>query len=216
MKWIVSLITLIVLVILLILVFRQKKSKEKTPMIFLLFAFIVYHIGDMGLWGGCEYEMIRRIASAGFYFVIPFSLWLMYILLPNEKMTMLIRIVTLILMLPWLYAFIVLYKAPLVFLEDYPGTEHETLTYLLILSFVIAVLFAAIVGFRASKFRDDYGKRLAKFFYLGLIIYTIIILILFSSIDAFGYDATWFFGVATVIYSMMLYFGSTACKSKSE
>jgi len=210
MKWIVSLITLIVLLLLLILVFRQSKTKEKTPFIFLLFSLIVYHIGDMGLWGGCEYELIRRIASAGFYFIMPFSLWLMYVLVPKEKMNMFIRIVTLILMLPWLYALIVLYEAPLVFLEEYPGTEHETLTYVLILSFVIAVVFAAVVGFSASKFREDYGKKLAKYFSWGLIVYTIIILVLFSSIDAFGYDATWFIGVGTIIYSFLLYFGLSA------
>ncbi len=213
MEWIVSLATLVVLLVFIILAFLKKSQKEKLPVILLFFAFFVYHIGDMGLWYECNYEVYRRIASAGFYLIMPFALLLMYVLVPKEKMNLFIRIATLVLILPWIYAFVMIGSNPLVYLHEVTPVRNANFEMILVLSFVIGTLFCAIVGYRAARFREDYGRRLAKHFSLGIVIYTLIILCLFMSEDAFGYDATWLFGVATVFFAILLLLGME-CKSR--
>lgn len=210
MKWIVSLITLGFLVVFIIVAFNRQSTKERTPALMLLFALLIYHIGDMGLWAGWDYEIVRRIASVGFYFIMPFSLWLMYVLVPKEKMNLFIRIVTLLLIIPWIYAIVMIKGSPLVFLEEQmPVMEeaYESFIMMLVLFFVVGTIFTAIVGFIAARKRDDYGKGLALKFSWGIIIYTVLILCFFMSIDLFGIDLTWLFGIATVIYSLLIILG---------
>lgn len=221
MEWIVSLATAVVLIVFIVIAFTRPPTKEKAPVIFLFLALLIYHIGDCGLWYGYDYELVRRIASVGFYFIMPFSLWLMYVLLPKERMNFFIRIIALLLIIPWIYALVMVNESPLVFLQEYltePDEAYETFIMGLVLIFVIGTLFAAIVGFRAAKFRDDYGKGFARNFSWGLIIYTVLILCLFMSVDLFGYDATWLFGIPTTIFSILLLLGlgCTCCNEIQE
>jgi hypothetical protein len=221
MKWIVSLVTIVVLLVFIIIAFTRHAGKERNPAILLMIALLIYHVGDCGLWYGYDYELVRRIASVGFYFIMPFSLWLMYLLVPKEKMNLLIRIITLVLILPWIYALVAVKDSPLVFLQDHvlvPDEAYENFIMGLVLLFTLGTIFAAIVGFRAAKFREDYGKKLAKNFSWGLIIYNVLILCLFMSIDAFGYDATWWFGVPATIYALLILLGLNycCCEEKAE
>lgn len=214
MKWMVSMAAVVVLLIFIIIAFTRHATKERTPALLLFFALLIYHIGDIGLWYGYDYELTRRIASVGFYFIMPWSLWLMYVLTPAEKMNYFIRIVTLLLMIPWVYALVMIDASPLVFLEEMmpaPDEAYETFVMGLVGVFVLGTLFAAVIGFRAARHRADYGKRLARYFSWGLIIYTVMILCLFMSIDMFGYDATWWFGVPSVLYALLVLLGLRCC-----
>lgn len=213
MEWIVSL-TAIVFLIFMVYYFLSKKDKprEISAIVLVLLGFIVYHIGDAGLWAGWKYELVRRIASIGFYFEIPFMILLLYYLVPKEKKSMLFRWLGLILILPWLAALIMVYKYPLVYLEG-QGEVSETFVYALVLSFILAVIFLAVYGFSAVKWRNDvFGKKLSRMFSIASIVLVLLYVILWSSIDAFGYDATWLFGLATVIWTLMIWSGTDVKK----
>lgn len=213
MKWIVSLITIIFLIVMIIIYFAEKaKYPEKKGILLVLFSFLVYHIGDIGLWYGCNYELVRRIASIGFYFEIPFMLVFMYYLVPKEKRSMFMRIFSLFMMLPWLVALILIYGYPLVFLEDMGG-KSENLMYSLVLFFIVAIIFITVYGFKAAKKREDaFGKKLSRYFAIASIILIILYLFFWSTMDAFNYDATYLFGLATIIWSLIIRAGSCKCK----
>ncbi len=216
MEWIVSLITAVFLIFLIIMTLSGKeKYPEKKAILMVLFSFLVYHIGDIGLWYGCNYELVRRIASIGFYFEIPFMLYLMYLLVPKEKRTMFMRIFSLLMMLPWVVALALIYQYPLVFLEEMGG-QSENLVYALVLFFIIAIVFMAIYGYKAAKLRVDLqGKKLAKAFANASIILLIMYLVLWSTMDAFGYDATYLFGVATITWSVFTRMATCARLNKT-
>jgi hypothetical protein len=213
MLWIVPLIAVLVLAGFLIYFLTIKdKPKEMRGLILLTLSLLVYHIGDTLLWAGWNYEVARRIASVGFYFEIPFILLLMYYLVPKEKMNLFIRIFTGVLMLPWLVALILVYKWPIVYLGE-PDPQNETIIYALIICFIIAIIFAVIVGFRAAKFRSDaFGKKLARYFSITSIVLVVLYLFLWSTIETIDYDATWLFGVVSIFYVVFLWLGSCICK----
>lgn len=213
MEWIVSLITVIFLIVMIIIYFAEKaKYPEKKGILLVLFSFLIYHIGDIGLWYGCNYELVRRIASIGFYFEIPFMLIFMYYLVPKEKRSMFMRIFSLIMMLPWLIALILVYSYPLVFLEEMGG-KSENLMYSLVLFFIIAIVFMAVYGFKASRKREDaFGQKLARLFAVASIVLIILYLFFWSTMDAFDYDATYLFGIATVAWTILIRAGSCKCK----
>lgn len=213
MKWIVSLITVVFLIVMIIIYLAEKeKHPEKRGILLVLISFLVYHIGDIGLWAGYHYELVRRIASIGFYFEIPFMLLLMYYLVPKEKRSMFMRIFTLIMMLPWLIALLLVYGYPLVFLEEMGG-KSENLMYTLVLCFIVAIIFMAIYGFKAAKNREDaFGKKLSRLFAIASIILIIMYLFFWSTMDAFNYDATFLFGIATVTWTIIIRAGSCKCK----
>jgi hypothetical protein len=215
MLWIVPLIAVLVMAGFLIYFLTIKdKPKEMKGLILITLSLLVYHIGDTLLWAKWDYEVARRIASVGFYFEMPFILLLMYYLVPKEKMNLFIRIFTSILMLPWLAALVVVYKWPIIYLD--PNPKNDTLIYALIICFIIAIIFAVIVGFRAAKFRSDaFGKKLARYFSITSIVLVVLYLFLWSTIETMDYDATWLFGVVSIFYVVLLWLGSCICKEAS-
>lgn len=203
MEWIVSLLTLVFLFIFLFYLLIRKKKHDFTVLIPITMAFIVYHLGDLGLWCGWYYEIVRRIASVGFYFIIPCLLLIMHKLLPKTEKNWFVNIFSVILLLPWVYALIILAKSPLIYLDE---PADENFVYLLVAAFVIAVIFIVIYGFRAAKIISDiYRKIIARNFSVSLIIMLILYLLLWGSIDAFGYDATYLFGFANLIFIFILW-----------
>lgn len=213
MKWIVPLVAVFFLVVFLVIfLVRKQRPKEYNGLIVIVISLLVYHIGDLGLWAGWNYEVVRRIASIGFYFEMPFILLLMYYLVPGEKMNLFTRIATLVLMLPWLIALFLIGNSPLVYLEG-QGSVNENLMYFLVLSFIVAAVFAVINGFMAGRFRqDEAGKKLAGMFSRATIILTILYVVLWSTIPAFNYDATWLFGIVSMIYVFLLWLGTRDVK----
>jgi hypothetical protein len=213
MFWIVPLIAAIVMAGFLIYFLTIKdKPKEMTGIILITLSLLVYHIGDVLLWAGWNYEVARRIASVGFYFEIPFILLLMYYLISKEKRNLFIRIFTWILIIPWIVALVLIYKSPLVFLEG-QGTRNEIMANICLVCFIIAILFAIIMGFRSVKFRSDaYGKKLAKYFASGSIVLIVLYLALWSTFLAVQYDSTWLIGVVNICYVVLLWLGSCKCK----
>ncbi len=214
MEWIVPLIAVIILVIFFVyFLIKKEKSKENSAIILITLSLLVYHIGDLFLWSGwLGYEIARRIASIGFYFEIPFMLLLMYQLLPTEKRQIGVKIISAILLIPWIVAIIMIGKSPIVFLEGW-GTYDENFVYALILCFVISIVFIVINAFRAKKFRDDaLGKKLSNFFAIACIIFTVLYLFIFSSIQTMEVDLTWLFGIVSIFFVIMLWQGSVLPK----
>ena len=210
MEWIVPFMAVIILLILFVyFLVKKSKSKEDTAIILITLSLLVYHLGDLFLWSGwIGYEIARRIASIGFYFEIPFMLLLMYWLLPAEKRQLGVKIISAILLIPWIVAIIMIGKSPIVFLEGL-GTYNESFVYILILCFVISIVFIVINAFRAKKFREDaLGKKLSSFFAIASIIFTVLYLIIFSSIQTVGVDLTWLFGIISIFYVITLGQGS--------
>ncbi|MFC1731565.1 hypothetical protein ACFL6I_14710 [candidate division KSB1 bacterium] len=210
MEWIVPLIATTILALFFIYFLAKKnRTKEIFAISLVTLSMLIYHIGDLFLWSEwMDYEIARRIASIGFYLEIPFMILLMYLLLPKEKHSMFMRIASTILFIPWIVALLMICKSPIVFLENH-GEFNENFVYLLILCFVISIIFIAIKAFRANKFREDkIGKKLSNRFAIGVIVYTVLYLIIFSSMETFGQDLTWLFGIASIIFVFMLWHGS--------
>ncbi|MBN2017169.1 MAG: hypothetical protein JW794_03405 [Candidatus Cloacimonetes bacterium] len=214
MEWIVPFMAVIILLILFVyFLVKKSKSKEDTAIILITLSLLVYHLGDLFLWSGwIGYEIARRIASIGFYFEIPFMLLLMYWLLPAEKRQLGVKIISAILLIPWIVAIIMIGKSPIVFLEGL-GTYNESFVYILILCFLISIVFIVLNAFRAKKFREDaLGKKLSSFFAIASIIFTVLYLIIFSSIQTVGVDLTWLFGIISIFYVITLGQGSVIQK----
>ncbi len=218
MEWIVSLITTVCLVGFLIwFLTRKHKPREMPAVILLTVAFLIYHIGDWGLWGGCQYEFIRRVASVGFCLMIPMILLLMYMITSKDHMNLFYRIITLILTLPWIAGIIMVYKYPIVYLETYPGTGTPLAMWIALISFIVGMIFVIIMGYRASRLRTDpMGKSLGCNFATGSLIFTVIIIFLWYSPEILGKDYTWFFGVATIIFMLFICIGMGVKKEKEE
>jgi len=204
MEWLVPVIALIFLFIFLIyLLSRKDRSVEINTLIPLVLSLLVYHFGDLGLWAGWQYELVRRVASVGFYFIVPFMLLIMYHLLPKEKRGWFSKLFSLIMLIPWVYALIVLYKTPLVYLGK---ADDENFIYLLVISFIIAFIFIIINSYRAVKFHTvEFNKKFSRNFGTSLIILLVSYLLLWGSIDAFGYDATYLFGFANIIWALIIW-----------
>lgn len=204
---------IILLILFVYFLVKKSKSKEDTAIILITLSLLVYHLGDLFLWSGwIGYEIARRIASIGFYFEIPFMLLLMYWLLPAEKRQLGVKIISAILLIPWIVAIIMIGKSPIVFLEGL-GTYNESFVYILILCFLISIVFIVLNAFRAKKFREDaLGKKLSSFFAIASIIFTVLYLIIFSSIQTVGVDLTWLFGIISIFYVITLGQGSVIQK----
>lgn len=210
MYWIVSLITSILLVIFFFWFIRIKnKPKETKPAILLTLAFLVYHIGDLGLWAGWDYEVFRRIASIGFYLIIPFSLLLMYMVLSKDHMNLFVRIVTLIFILPWITYIVLIGNYPLVYLDTYELiVPCDWYVQGAILIFVVGAIWAIINGYRAGKLRADaLGKKLGNLFATGLLVYTVLLLCMYFSFELFDVDLSWLMDIATFIYILLICIG---------
>ncbi|MBN2461451.1 MAG: hypothetical protein JXB60_07570 [Candidatus Cloacimonetes bacterium] len=206
MKWIIPLLGLLFMLFFFIyLLCRKNKPKETRGIILTALALAVYHLGDVGLWGGWYYELVRRIASVGFYFLVPFLLLTMYMLLPKENRGWFIKVFTWLMIIPWIIALVIVYKSPLIFLEEMGG-GNESMTYALVLAFIIAFIFIISNGFRTVKLRsDETGKNMGKKLAVSLIVMLILYLLLWGSIDAFGYDATYLFAVANIIWALIIW-----------
>jgi hypothetical protein len=206
MKWLPSILALLLLLYFLYLTvpaFRSPKTYLKYFVLYLL-ALFVYHIGDAMLWGGLwNYEIVRRIASVGFYFEIPCLLALVYALLPKESRGTPFRVITAVLCLPWLYALVVVGSSPLVFLEG-KGVKYEDIMYALVLAYLIAIIFIYIVGMKGAKKLEGDMKDFLKKICLASLVMLIGYVLLWSSMDIVKDDYTFLFGIVTIIWLLIV------------
>lgn len=206
MEWIVPLIAAVLLFIFFLMYLPKKGICCETSAIDLfILSLFIYHLGDLFLWSGwVNYEVARRIASVGFYLEIPFLLLLTCHLLPKNRRSILVKFISYLLLIPWVYAIVMIGRSPIVFLEG-KGEADENFIYLMILFFVISILFIVINAFRAGSLREDgFGRKLGKRLGWGAIFFTILYLLIFSSIELIGQDLTWLFGIVSVIFALLL------------
>ncbi len=73
--------------------------------------------------------------------------------------------------------------------------------YTLALSYIVGAIFAIFYYYKAAKqHTGELAANITKGAGMATIVYLILIVILWSSIDAFGYDATWLFGIVSIIW----------------
>lgn len=208
MKWIPPLLALIVLAIFMGYFFTRKtRSKEVTGFLMVAGAFFIYHLGDLGMWAGWNYELFRRIASLGYYLEIPALLYLAYQLLSPEQRAGWVKTLSWLLCVPWVVAIVLLKDYPNNFLE-YPNLpegmdpgRHDTLVNTLILFFIIGVIVVAMFAFRAAKTAEGAKKSLAKAVGWATIILLVLEIVLFAFIEAVKYDPTYLFGFISIFWA---------------
>jgi hypothetical protein len=207
MEWLIPLFALVSLTGLVLLgLIRKNRPKEFNALILLAATMAIYHLGDTLLWSDWgDYEISRRIASIGFYLEIPAMLLLLYFIIPIERQSIFYRILSLIFYIPWVYAIIMIGKSPIVFLEGH-GTYDEDFVYMIILAFVLSAVFIAWTSFLSVGWNKDlHLKKLSNNLGWGVIIFTILYLIIFSSIETLGVDLTWLFGLVSVFFILSLW-----------
>ncbi len=210
MEWLPPLLGLIVLVIFIIYFLGKKnKPKEVTGVLLFAAALFIYHLGDLGMWAWgsasqLHYEIFRRIASLGYYLEIPALLYLSYHCLPPEKRTGFVKIMSLILCLPWIVAILLLKNMPNNFLlppnipETFDPGVHEDLVYILVLFYIISVVFVAIKTIGTAKLKSGAGKSLCRTVGIVTVIMLIAYLVIFSFVET--YDATYLFGLISIFW----------------
>jgi hypothetical protein len=204
MEWIPSALALLFMIYSFVTLLPQfTKSPQAKALLFFIAGLIIYHHADIAVWSQWHYRWTRRVASLGFYTEIPLLLYMLYVFLPSEKRTKSLVIISLILCLPWLCALALIKSAPLVYLQTL-STPNETLMYSLVVSFLIAGIFIAATCFKNAKSAPEKIAALLKTFGKAMVIMLVGYVILWSTIDAIGYDATYLFGVVNVIVVCML------------
>lgn len=216
MKWLPPALALIVLAVFIIsLLGRRSRAQEIGGLILFALSLFIYHLGDLGLWAGWDYETTRRIASFGFYLQVPLLLYLVYICLPESRRTTAYRIVWALLSLPWVVALLMLGSQALVYLEGMPG-KNETLISTLVVAYIIAFLFGIVRLYQAVKLPETHEPALSRTIARTSLIYLIALVALWSLIEITGYDPTYLFGLASIFWIISIGINAFAVTEKAH
>jgi len=207
MEWMIPAISFCFLTIVAVFLFlRKNKPPEVNAVFYAALSLMIYHFGDMGMWAGWNYELFRRIASIGYYLEIPAFIYLAYICLPQEKRTLLTRVFSFVLCVPWLIAVLLIKSTPNNFLE-YPNIplgvdsgKNENFVMTMILCFSIGVIFVAITAFRAARVRKSAAGSLSRTIAWATIVMLISEFVLFAMVETLHYDSTYLFGFISIFW----------------